>query len=387
MYPVLTFLRHKYIVAAIGAASVLHKITNGKRPKFLFSRNTEIKYVGSKVKILEQTEDSVTIAKFNEKGEIDNSDFKIMSATDLHLDPGKESANNKSIDRIVKQVMDNKPDLFIFTGDVIESDFQQIDCVQLSWIFEKLGVYFCYTYGNHETREPDGYFKYLMLKGLQYYPHCLSKHGKKELFGYGNCAVHIKNADNTLAKSIYLFDSGRDMLPDSHEKYGSPEGIDGYDFLKPDQIEWYLNDVKKNKEKYGSTKTLCYMHIAVPEYEEVFSGTNEDGFKPTGKAEILYGEQYETVGCSPYNSGFFEKATEEGSLQGLFAGHDHINDFCAIYKGVYLTYTQPSGYSCYSMMDKFGWPEEKSMHGVTLTTLNADGSIKIEQKLNNVYLK
>ena len=140
MHPVLTFLRHKYIVTAISAASVLHKITNGKRPKFLFSRNTEIKYVGSKVKILGETEDSVTIAKFNEKGEIDNSDFKIMSATDLHLDPGEEKANNKSIDRIVKQVMDNKPDLFIFTGDVIESDFQQIDCVQLSWIFEKPGV-------------------------------------------------------------------------------------------------------------------------------------------------------------------------------------------------------------------------------------------------------
>lgn len=386
MYPVRTFLRHKYIVAAIAVSSLVHKITNGKRPKFLFSRNVELKNVGSKLKILEQTEDSTTVAKFNEKGEIDNYDFKIMTATDLHLDPGKEEKNNKTIDRIVKQIIDNKPDLFIFTGDVIQSDFQQIDCVQLSWIFEKLGVYWCYAFGNHETREPKEYYKYLMMKGLQYYPHCLSKHGKASLFGYGNCVIHIKNADNTLLKSLYIFDSGRDMLENSHELYGSPKGMDGYDFLKPDQINWYLETVKKAKEKHGDTKTICYMHIAVPEYEEVFKGSVEEGFTATGKAEILYGNQYETVGCSPYNSGFFDAAKQEGSLQALFAGHDHVNDFCALYKGVYLVYTQASGYAPYSLEEKIGAAEKDCQYGVTLTTLNCDGSIKIEQKKNNIYL-
>ena len=85
-------------------------------------------------------------------------------------------------------------------------------------------------------------------------------------------------------------------------------------------------------------------------------------------------------------SGFFDAAKNEGSLQALFAGHDHINDFCAVYKDVYLVYTQASGYAPYSMIDKAGWSEKDAQLGVTLTTLNRDGTIRIEQKKYNVYL-
>ena len=174
--------------------------------------------MGSSVRIVEEDTTSVTVAKYRADGSVDPGEFRILTATDLHLDTkspltrGGSAAdhNNKSMRMLVRQIKRLRPDLVIFTGDVNQSDCQQIDAVQLSQLFEKLGVYWAYAFGNHETREEKGYYKYLMYKGFQYGPHCLCRFGDPSLFGYGNFAIHIKNGENTLAKSLYLFDSGRD---------------------------------------------------------------------------------------------------------------------------------------------------------------------------------
>ena len=388
MHPVITYVRHKGIAAVLAVSRLIHKATGGKRPKFLFSENAGAAYVGSSVKIVAEDETSVTVAKYLPDGRIDPGEFRILTATDLHLDTksplnrGGSAAerNNKSMRMLVSQIKRLKPDLVIFTGDVNQSDFQQIDAVQLSLLMEKLGVYWAYAFGNHEAREEKGYYKYLMYKGFQYGPHCLCRFGDPALFGYGNFAIHIKNSENTLLKSLYLFDSGRDIQPERCAGYGLPANQAGYDFLKREQIGWYLREVQKTKALYGDTKTVAYMHIPVPEYAEVFSGDEERGFTPTGKAEILYGTQYESVGCSPFNSGFFNAAAGEGSLQAIFAGHDHVNDFCALYRGVYFVYTQCGGYNTYSMEDKQGWPERDCHYGVTLASLLPDGSLRVEQQ-------
>ena len=388
MHPVITYLRHKAIAGVLAAARLLHRATGGKRPKFLFSENAQAAYVGSDVKIVAEDETSVTIAKYRPDGGIDPGEFKILTTTDLHLDTkspltrGGSAAdrNNKSIRMLVRQIKRLRPDLVIFTGDVNQSDFQQIDAVQLSLLMEKLGVYWAYAFGNHETREEKGYYKYLMYKGFQYGPHCLCRFGDPALFGYGNFAIHIKNSETTLSKSLFLFDSGRDIRPERCADYGLPANQEGYDFLKREQIGWYLREVEKAKKTYGDTKAIAYMHIPLPEYQNVFSGDDAQGFTPSGKAEVLYGAQYESVGCSPYNSGFFDAAAAEGSLQAVFAGHDHVNDFCALYRGVYLVYSQCGGYNTYSMEDRAGWAEKDCHYGATLTTLLPDGNLRITQE-------
>ena len=383
MRPVTTFIRHKGIVGVLAASRLIHRITGGKRPRFLFMLSEKTEDIGSSVRIVEEDETSVTVAKFRPDGSIDDGEWKIMTATDLHLDPGGEELNNKSIRMIIRQIKKHKPDIFIFTGDVIESDCQQIDCVQLSLLMERLGVYWAYTFGNHEAREEKGYFKYLMYKGLQYYPHCLCRFGKEELHGYGNFAIHIKNGENSLAKSLFLFDSGRDIQEKTKKEYSLPADMNGYDFIKPTQTAWYLSELEKVRRRYEITgKTVTYMHIPVPEYKNVFDGNEKDGFTPSAKAQLIYGTQYESVASSPYNSGFFDAAVSDGALQAMFSGHDHVNDFCALYKGVYLVYTQCSGYNTYNMTEKAGWDEKDCHYGVTLTTLVPDGTLKIEQCKN-----
>ena len=385
---VITYLRHKGIAAVLTAGRLLHRATGGRRPRFLFSENAEAAYVGSRVKIVAEDETSVTIAKYRPDGEIDPGEFKILTATDLHLDTksdltrGGTSAdrNNRSVRMLVRQIKRLRPDLVIFTGDVNQSDCQQIDAVQLSLLFEKLGVYWAYAFGNHETREEKGYYKYLMYKGFQYGPHCLCRFGAPDLFGYGNFAIHSKNSETTLSKSLYLFDSGRDIQPERCAAYGLPADQRGYDFLKQEQIDWYLREAEKTKRLYGNAGTIAYMHIPLPEYRNVFDGDEANGYVPSGKAELIYGMQYESVGCSPFNSGFFDAAAGEGSLQAVFAGHDHVNDFCAVYRGVYLVYTQCGGYNTYSMEDRQGWQERDCHYGVTLTALLPDGNVRITQE-------
>lgn len=379
MYPVITFLRHKGIRAVIAVSNVIYKATNGKKPKYLFSATANPVKNDTGVKIVERDNTSVTLAKYNKDGTICN-DFKVMTATDFHLDPGGETLNNKTIGKFIDAINTLKPDLVILTGDVIESDCQQIDAVQFSLMMEKTGVHWAYAFGNHETREEKGFFKYLMYKGLSYCPHCLNTFGDSSLFGYGNFAINIKKDEKALLKSLFIFDSGRDTQEAVMKEFNLPEELNGYDFIKPTQIQWYLNEVKRNEKRYGETKSICYMHIPVPEYAEVFDGNEQDGFTPSGKAEILYGTQFEGVGSARYNSGLFEAGIKDGNLQAMFSGHDHVNDFCAIYKGVYLVYTQCGGYNTYSMIDKQGWDEKDCHFGVTLTTLNADGSIKVEGK-------
>ena len=386
MRPVTTFIRHKGITAVLAGSRAVSKLTGGKKPEYLFSAGAEVEYVGSSVRVVERTDTAVTIAKTRPDGTIDDGEFKILTATDMHLEPGA-ALNNKTIKMFVRQIKDLKPDLVIVTGDCILSDCQQIDAVQFSRMMEDLGVYWAYVFGNHEAREEKEYFKYLLYKGLQYYPHCLSLFGDPSLHGYGNFAIHIKNGENSLAKSLFLFDSGRDIQDKTRREYGLPADMRGYDFIKRTQTRWYLDELKEAKRRYGDVKTLVYMHIPVPEYKNVFDGDEQNGFTPSGKAELLYGTQFESIGCSAYNSGFFSEAKKEGSLQGMFAGHDHINDFCAVYDGVYLVYTQCTGYNTYNMTEKKNWDEKDCHYGVTLTTLLPGGDIRVSQEKNAKYIK
>ena len=133
---------------------------------------------------------------------------------------------------------------------------------------------------------------------------------------------------------------------------------------------------------------MVFMHIPIPEYAEVMDiDENEKPVpigRPNGKGEILFGEMHETVGCSVYNSGLFDKAREIGT-QAFFSGHDHVNDYCAVYKGVYLVYVQMGGYEIYHL-DKFGLLEKQWIQGVTTLDIHNDGSFKLGKRFNRMYL-
>ncbi len=385
MKPIRTFLQQTSIKALLKAEKPIYDATHGRHAKNRFLSSVKIPFVGTRIKILKETDDSYFIAKYKEDGTIDDGDFKILATTDLHLDEDY-GVNDKTLQMFVYQVEKEKPDLVIFTGDVILSKYQQIDAVQFAELMEKLGVYYAYVFGNHEAREEKGYFKYLIFNSLTKYPHCLSKYGDKSLPGYGNFTINIMNSETDLKESLIFFDSGRDMHEPHITNNNVPRDLKGYDYIKPSQIRWYENHINELKKEYNNVQSMLYMHIPIPEYKEVFDAKDDGTFVPSGKAEILYGNQFEGIGCSPYNSHLFEAMKRCGS-QGIFVGHDHVNDFAAIYDGIYLVYNQCGGYNCYNISKFFpDLPESEWVEGATITTVRKDGSIELRQSFNSQFL-
>ena len=387
MKPLEEAVRGAGISALIDMGCAVHKISGGKLPKHLFLRNVEHEKIGSKVKVLKQTSDSAFIAKMNDDGTFSDEDFTVVLATDLHVDTDTDLIT-KAFQMLVNHLEAVKPDLLILTGDIIVTACQQIDCVQFARLMEELGIYWAFVFGNHEARAEKEFHKFFMLKNLTRYEHCLSKFGPSDLFGYGNFFVNVMKDENTVLKSFAFFDSGRDTTEEHLKEHNFPVDKMGYDFIKKGQIDWYLNHIDALKKQYGEVKSMLFMHIPVPEYKEVmdFDENAEPiptGY-PTGKAEVLFGEMHESVGCSPHNSGLFEAAREVGA-EAFFAGHDHVNNFDAVYKGVHLVYVQAGGYEGYNM-DKFDLSESEWTQGVTVMTIKNNGEFEFDRRYNKEYL-
>ena len=83
----------------------------------------------------------------------------------------------------------------------------------------------------------------------------------------------------------------------------------------------------------------------------------------------------------------FDAILRNGSTKAVFAGHDHVNDWCALYKGVYLVYNLSSDYKLYHLGTVAGKPESEWVQGVTITTLSQDGKLTIRPSYNRKYLR
>ena len=385
LYNAWAFVRQSLVKIHLAGAKCIYKISGGKLPVSLFSKRSGAHKIGTNVRVIERNGYISNIAKFNPDGTISDDDFVILSSTDFHYDTNHEN-NKKTTEMFFKHIKDVKPDLVVLTGDVILSKYQQIDAIQFAKMMEEIGIYWAIVFGNHETREEKGFYKYLLMKSCSDYEHCLAVHGPEDLFGYGNYIINVMGSNGKIRKSLFFFDSGRDALAEHNAQHGLPADFGGYDYLKNGQIDFYKNNVDELEKKYGKFDSMMYFHIPLVEYENAFeaAGENEE-FKPTGNVEILYGKQFESVGSSKHNSGMFEAGLEKG-LTAVFCGHDHINDWCGIYKGVYLVYNLPQNYNLYHLGTKFGFPEEKWNQGVTVTKIKADGGLDISPRYNSLYL-
>ena len=387
MRPVETFLRGQGIHLLLDAESKLCKATNGKLTPRCTPGRIQYSTVHTDSTVIPQkrTESEVFLAKFDADGNYCTDDFVLLVTTDLHFEDDPV-LRDKTYQMLANQIMDVKPDLVLFTGDIILSNHQQIDGVRFARMMEELGVYWAFVFGNHEARAEKEYHKYFLLKNMAQYPHCLTQFGPPELFGYGNFMIHILENENKIRQTLVCLDSGRDIIDSYREKDNIPDDVNGYDYLKENQKQWYKWHLAALRRQYGDFKSMMFMHIPLKEYEHVFRKDENGDFVPTGEAEILYGGQYESVGCSRINSGMFDLIRELGSTQAVFAGHDHVNDFCAEYQGVKLVYAQCGGYETYTMQDIGNWEESRWMQGATVVRIKPDGSIDLAQRFNSMYL-
>ena len=60
-------------------------------------------------------------------------------------------------------------------------------------------------------------------------------------------------------------------------------------------------------------------------------------------------EMNEVASCSVMNSGLLLQLFERGDVKGIFAGHDHINNFVGDWYGIKLGFSGSIGYTGYGL--------------------------------------
>jgi Predicted phosphohydrolases len=249
--------------------------------------------------------------------------FKIVQFTDTHIKPSdKESL--VAINMINKVLVDENPDLVVFTGDVVTDNPVAKGWEMATEPLIKRQIPFAVVFGNHDdeselTREQ---IASIVVK----IPGCLFVPQIKGVFGFGNYILPIKSSTGISNSALlYCMDSNA---------YSTVKEVKGYGWFQASQINWYRSESQKQKEANGKTiPALAFFHIPLPEYEEAYKN-----------------EKYPPIGlrlekeCSPeVNSGMFSAMLECGDVMATFVGHDHSNDYVAYLYGIALAYGRFSG--------------------------------------------
>lgn len=314
--------------------------------------------------------------------------FKVIQLTDVHIGGGFLSIKKDSmaINAVAAMITAEKPDLVVITGDIAypvpfqAGTFNNKTSAELfAQLMEKLGVYWVPVFGNHDT---EAYSYYSREKISEFYSqekfsHCLFQAGPEDVDGYGNSIINVKNTKGEITQSLVMLDSHSYV---DNDYFGI---MWKYDTIHESQVKWYEDSLNKIKAENNDImpKSLAFFHIAIPEYKTAWDEYRANDFNDTENVKYIYGKAGEkdySVYTSEYNYGFFDKVKELGSTQGMFCGHDHLNNFSIDYKGVRLTYGYSIDYLAYTGIMKFGL-----QRGCTVIDIAPDGSF--ESHLENYY--
>jgi hypothetical protein len=255
--------------------------------------------------------------------------FKILQLTDIHMQHLNE-ASQKAIKNIQTMLDLEKPDFVVITGDVI---FAEPGEPGLQRVLEPLisrKVPYAVTWGNHDNHDCD-LTRREMQDYVQKQPFNLGfrVEGLNDESTFNESVFNIPirgSRSNRVASVIWCMDSGSGS---------TVKDVKGYGWISPEQIEWY------NRESRAFTKanngvplpSLAFYHIPVPEFDEASRAENPR----------WVGHKLEYVGSPPLNTGFFAATKINGDVMGHFCGHEHNNDFAAMWHGILLAYGRFSG--------------------------------------------
>ncbi|CAM3549460.1 metallophosphoesterase family protein [Marinicrinis lubricantis] len=290
--------------------------------------------------------------QFNKDGK-----FKVVQFNDTQDD---EYTDRRTIELIEKVLDSEKPDFVVLNGDNItggcDTELEMKQAMNnIVQPIEQRNIKWAVTFGNHdEDSTPNsGMDEADMLKFYMSYRNNLNEAGPKGVTGTGNSHILIHDSRGRRAAfNIWLLDSGR-YAPESIAGQDF-EGYPHWDWLKTDQVSWYVETSKKLEQRWRSKiPSLMFMHIPLWEHRymwfaSVDSRTEEDHMRAMIKHQIV-GERNEDECPGPFNSGLFSAILARGDVKGVFCGHDHINTYHGNYYGVLLGYGGSAGFGTYGL--------------------------------------
>lgn len=264
--------------------------------------------------------------KFREDGT-----FKIIQFTDVHLT--YNSPRSDSVITLIRTILlEEKPDLVIFTGDVVFSSNARAEWLQALKPVVDLKMPFAITFGNHDDEYDLTRLQEIDL--LSKLPGNLTSNGPDDIYGHSNyiLKIHASKSDCTEAL-LYCFDSN---------SYSTIKDVKGYGWITFDQIEWYRQQSNmQTKANNGNPfPALAFFHIPLPEYADIRN------------QKTTVGINNEDVSSPELNTGLFASMVEKGDVMGVFVGHDHDNNYIGIKNNICLAYGCKSGLDCYGSLPK-----------------------------------
>lgn len=266
------------------------------------------------------------------KFSFDNGTFKICQFTDLHWKSGSpKCAQTKATIRGVLKM--EQPALAVLTGDVVTYEPATKGWKEIIQLFEQAKMPFTVTMGNHDAEylKKDSIYNLLLAS-----PYYIGEKGPKNIKGCGNCVIPVyASHDKSVVKAtLYCIDSN-DYLPVN--TYGD------YDWVHFEQINWYRQQsaffTKKNHGK--PLPSFAFLHIPLVEYKAIIDAPETLGNKLEGG-----------VASSQINPGLFASFIEMKDVMGVFAGHDHENDFLGLKNGIALGYGRVTGADAYGSLKR-----------------------------------
>lgn len=305
-------------------------------------------------------------------------EFRILQLTDIHLGGSILSATKdaKALKACHQLIAATNPDLVVVTGDIVFplgimsfSLSNSAPVMELASFMRNTGIPWAFTYGNHDTEamatlnrgEMDELLKSLSYKssGNFLYPYV-----QPDIYGRSNQMIEVRSSDGTLMQALFLIDSN---------DYVAAGGINEYDYIHDDQVEWYARTVKRLSHQEGYTvSSMIFTHIPLREYKTANDLYESGSDQVTWHYGILGETMIDKICCSAYESRLFDTAVELGSTKAIFCGHDHYNNQSLEYKGIRLTYGYSIDYLAMPGIDK-----DTDQRGATLITIEKDGNFEI----------
>lgn len=252
-----------------------------------------------------------------------NHKFKIVQFTDIHWKYGNP-ASDEAGERMAEVLDAEKPDLVVFTGDVIFAKPAREGLDKALEATISRGIPFAVTWGNHDDEQD------LSRKELS--AHVATKAGNltstvEGISGVTNYTLSVKSTDGKRdAAVLYIFDSN---------SYSPIKKVKGYDWIKHDQVEWYRQTSKAFTAANNGKPlpALAFFHIPLPEFHE--AAQNESAY--------FVGTRKEKACAPEINTGLAAAMLEAGDVMGVFVGHDHVNDYVVDWRGILLGYGRFTG--------------------------------------------
>lgn len=304
--------------------------------------------------------------------------LRILQLTDIHLGGSVLSVfeDKKALEACYRLIRETQPDLVVVTGDLVFpmgimsfSFNNHAPIIQFANFMRNVGIPWAFTYGNHDTEalatldraEVDRLMKSLSYKTSK---NLLYPYVQPDVYGRSNQVIEVQASDGKLMQALFLIDSN---------DYVEAGGINEYDYIHDDQVEWYQRTVKSLSKREGeNVPSMIFTHIPLQEYKEANDLYEGGSSKVTYYYGTLGERMIDKICCSKYKSKLFDTAVGLGSTQAIFCGHDHYNNQSLEYKGIRLTY----GYSIdYLAMP--GIEDDIEQRGATLVTVGKDGAYTI----------